>query len=59
MSSGGVGGFAAPVGRTKKRKPKKKNKKRTFEEEVDNYNEIEEITNMVIENLKGKIHNAD
>jgi len=59
VSGGGVGGFAAPIGAPKKRKPKKKNKKRTFEEEVDNYNEIEEITNMVIEKLKGKINNAN
>ena len=32
---------------------------RTFEEEVDNYNEIEEITNMVINKLKGRINNAN
>jgi hypothetical protein len=57
--AGGLGGYAGPIGGTKKRKPKKKNKKRTFEEEVDNYNEIEEITNMVIEKLKGKINNAN
>ena len=59
VSGGGVGGFAAPIGAPKKRKPKKKNKKRTFEEEADNYNEIEEITNMVINKLKGRINNAD
>ena len=59
VGGGGLGGYAGPIGRTKKRKPKKKNKKRTFEEEVDNYNEIEEITNMVINKLKGRINNAN
>ena len=54
MGAGAVAGHAGPS-----KKSKKKKKKRIFREEDDNYNEIEKITNMVIEKLKGKIDNAD
>lgn len=54
MGAGAVAGYAGPS-----KKPKKKKKKRIFREEDDNYSEIEKITNMVIDKLKGKTNNAN
>ena len=54
MGGGAVAGYAGPP-----KKPKKKKKKRIFREEDDNYSEIEKITNMVIDKLKGKTNNAN